>query len=704
MRFSLDWIDDFLTEPQPADRARSLLDQAGLPVESVEAVESPSAPSAGARPVFDVEITPNRPDAMSHFGLAREIAALSRTELAPPAPELEPPPTRGEPVESLASVVIQVPRRCRRFGALLLNGISSAPATDRVRARLESIGSHVISAPVDATNYALWALGQPLHAFDFDKLSGGIVLVRKARAGETLVTLDGVERRLEPSDIVVADAERAVSLAGIMGGLETAVTPSTRRVLLEAAWWDPVCIRRTARRLGMHTDASHRFERGADINAIPGALNLAAHLILESAGGALAPGLLDARGIPFKLRRAALRLSRLHLLGGDPSLPLEFAEEALSRFGFQVERRGKRISVEIPYARHDVRDEDDLVEEVLRAWGYERLPSRLPPVERPGRRLEPHRIVEESLVDGAVASGLYETVGYPFVDRASQEAPFEPWLRASGMSEPLTVANPLDETRRNLRATLLPGLLDAALGEREARPPRRGALRGRPRVRTRRRRSRKPAVARVTAVCFRALRGGARRLGRGALGPSVRFLRCEGTRRAHPRALDRAGRSALAAGGAGRPRPRRFGVGRGGGRGRRDRRPARPRRAREALPARRGFRGRDRRRPCSNPAEARRIFSLFRVSPRRGRPLFCASPGPAVGGTRLVHSRAEPRVARGLRRRRSLGGPRPRTGPDEDDGPPHLPLGGAHALPGRSQRRAGSSRRGARGKVRSRVA
>jgi phenylalanyl-tRNA synthetase beta chain len=461
VKFALDWIDEFLAEPQPVDRARALLDQAGLPVESVESAESPNVPSAGARPVFDVEITPNRPDAMSHFGLAREIAALSRTSLAPPARELDPPRSWGEPVESLASVVIQVPRRCRRFGALLVNGISPAPAPDRVRARLESIGSHVISAPVDATNYALWALGQPLHAFDFDKLSGGIILVRRARAGEKLVTLDGVERRLEPSDIVVADAERAVSLAGIMGGLETAVTSSTRRVLLEAAWWDPVCIRRTSRRLGMHTDASHRFERGADITAIAGALNLAAHLILESAGGTLAPGLLDARGLPFKLRRATLRMSRLHLLGGDPSLTLDFAEEALSRFGFQPERRGKRISVEIPYARHDVREEDDLVEEVLRAWGYDRLPSRLPPVERPGRRLEPHRIVEESLVDGAVASGLYETVGYPFVDRAGQEAPFEPWLRASGMGGPLTVANPLDETRRNLRATLLPGLLDA---------------------------------------------------------------------------------------------------------------------------------------------------------------------------------------------------------------------------------------------------
>lgn len=465
MKFSLEWIDEFLATPQPPARARELLDQAGLPVESAE-----PAPG-GSGTIFDVEITPNRPDAMNHMGLAREIAALSSTALAAARAEFESPPGRGEPIESLTSVVIQVARRCRRFGALLVSGISPAASSQRVRSRLEAIGSHVISAPVDATNYALWTTGQPLHAFDFDKLRGGIVFVRKARTGEKLVTLDGVERRLDSSDIVVADAERAVSLAGVMGGLDTAVTENTRNVLLEAAWWDPVSVRKTARRLGLHTDASHRFERGADITAIPGALHLAANLILEACGGAVAPGLLDARGLPFKLRRATLRLSRLQRVGGDPDLTLEFAVEALARFGFAPELRGRRVSVEIPYARHDVRYEDDLVEEVLRAWGYGRLPSRLPPASRPGRRLEPRRVVEDGLADGAVASGLYETVGYPFVSRQSHESAWTPWLELSGMGPPLSVSNPLDDTRPHLRATLLPGLLDAlSTNARHGRP------------------------------------------------------------------------------------------------------------------------------------------------------------------------------------------------------------------------------------------
>lgn len=461
MKFALEWIDEYLVSPLPADRARALLDQAGLPVESVETV--------GTTMVFDVEVTPNRPDAMSHRGLARELYALSGIPLAPATGgsirsgrgTFPSESASGEPVETFASVVIQVPRLCRRFGALLLRGIAAAPASERVRSRLAAIGSHPISAPVDATNYALWALGQPLHAFDFETLKGGIVVVRKARRGETLVTLDGVERKLDPSDVVVADGERAVSLAGIMGGLETAVTDETRHVLLEAAWWDPTSIRRTARRLGMHTDASHRFERGADVTVIPEALYLAAGLILESAGGALAPGLLDVAGLAFKIRRSALRLARLRLLSGDSSLTLEFAEQALARLGFKPERRGRRISVEIPFRRHDVRMEDDLVEEVLRVYGYDRLPSRLPPAAVPGRHLEPRRIVEESLSDAAVAAGLYETIGYPFVDRAAHESSFAPWLEAAGMGDPLSIANPLDETRPSLRATLLPGLLDA---------------------------------------------------------------------------------------------------------------------------------------------------------------------------------------------------------------------------------------------------
>lgn len=456
MKFSLDWLGDFVDVGAAGgvDGVRRLLDQAGIPIESV-------APH-GSDTILEAEITPNRPDAMGHRGLAREIAAMSGVPMRDPEERYTEPASAGESAEHVASVVIQSPKLCRRFGARLVRGIENGAAPPLVARRLAAIGAKGISAAVDATNYVLWDTGQPLHAFDFDKLAGGLLIVRKASRGEKLVTLDGVERTLESSDIVVADAERPVSLAGIMGGLATAVTDRTTNVLLEAAWWDPVTIRRTARRLGMHTDASHRFERGTDLGAIPGALNLAARLLVEGAGGTAAPGFLDAHGNLFRVRRTSLRLSRLRLLAGDGRVNLDVAEQALQRLGFTTERKGKHLSVSIPLFRTDVRREDDLVEEVLRVYGYDRLPSRLPPAAAPGEIREPLRRIEDRLSDTAAASGLFETINSPFVNRDTDEAAWGDWLRLTDTAlEPLAILNPLDATRRHLRATLLPGLLDA---------------------------------------------------------------------------------------------------------------------------------------------------------------------------------------------------------------------------------------------------
>ncbi len=456
MKFSLDWLDDFvdIEAAGGVDGTRRFLEQAGIPVDSAQAVDADT--------ILEAEITPNRPDAMGHRGLAREIAAMAGIPMKNLGARYAEPESAGEATEHLTSIVIQVPNLCRRFGARMVLGVEPRPATDRVRWRLASLGAKSISAAVDATNYVLWDTSQPLHAFDFDLLSGGLLIVRKARRGERLVTLDGVERVLEPSDIVVADAERPVSLAGVIGGLDTAVGDQTKNVLLEAAWWDPATIRRTARRLGIHTDASHRFERGADIDAIPGALNLAARLLVEAAGGTVAPGFLDAQGKLFRMRRTALRHSRLRLLSGDDRLGLEFAEEALVRLGFSTERRGRRLSVSIPFFRTDVRREDDLVEEVLRVYGYDRLPSRIPAARGAGEVKEPLRRLEDRLSDAAAAAGLFETVSYPFVDRDREEALYGDWLRLTDTAlEPLGVVNPIDASRHHLRATLLPGLLDA---------------------------------------------------------------------------------------------------------------------------------------------------------------------------------------------------------------------------------------------------
>jgi phenylalanyl-tRNA synthetase beta chain len=456
MKFSAGWLGDHVSVGDAGGPGglRRLLDRAGLPVEGVE----PSKDDV----LFDVEITPNRPDAMNHRGLAREVAAMAELPFEMRSDRSEPP-AEGPDVRELTSVEVDVPRLCRRFGARVIRGIRSVPSPERIRARLTAIGGKPIDAAVDATNYALWDLGQPLHAFDLDKLRGGRIIVRKALRGEKLVTLDGVERTLEPADVVVADTERVVSLAGIMGGLDTAVSGSTKNVLLEAAWWDPVAIRRTSRRLGMHTDASHRFERGADPEAIPEALDLAASLLLEAAGGTLAAGTLDVRGTAFARRRAVLRLARLRLLCGDARLDLDFAAAALERLGFGIgTRSAKRLTAAIPSFRPDVATEEDLVEEVLRLWGYDRLPSRLPATAGAGGHLEPLRLVEEKLTDGAVAAGLHETYSYPFTDREADESSLSPWLEATATAPiPLRVANAADSTRRDLRSTLLPGLLES---------------------------------------------------------------------------------------------------------------------------------------------------------------------------------------------------------------------------------------------------
>jgi phenylalanyl-tRNA synthetase beta chain len=455
VKFSLEWLNDHVDVGAAggAPGVRRVLEQAGLPAESAQV--------SGGDTVLDVEITPNRPDAMGHRGLAREVAAIAGLARRPDGRTAGQPAGSGEAIERLTSVVNQVPRLCRRFGVRLIRGIENGPASEAVRSRLLRLGGKPICSAVDATNYGLWDTGQPLHAFDFDRLEGGVLIVRKAHKGERLVTLDGVERELSQADLVVADAERAVSLAGIMGGLDTAVTEKTENVLLEAAWWDPVTIRRSSRRHGLHTDASHRFERGADPEAIPGALDLAASLILEASGGTLAPGMLDAHGAPFRIRRATLRLARLRQLSGDERLTLEFAQEALRRLEFAPERRGKHLTVSIPLFRQDVHREEDLIEEVLRAWGYQRLPSRLPATAEIGRYLEPLREVEERAADAAAASGLFETVSFPFVDPA-EERPYVAWLALSGSAaERLRLSNPLDEGRRHLRGTLLPGILDA---------------------------------------------------------------------------------------------------------------------------------------------------------------------------------------------------------------------------------------------------
>ncbi len=469
MKFSLGWMGEYahLAAVDPAEIADTA-NEIGLEIGTVER-------TASGDTIVDADVTPNRPDAMNHRGFARDLAAALAVQFDGRR-RTETPSEGGPPAGEGAGVVVEVPDRCGRFAARLLRGISPSPSPEAWRRRFEALDLKSIDAAVDATNIALWGIGQPLHAFDADRVEGGRLIVRMAKAGEKLRCLDGVERDLHSEDVVVADERRPLSLAGVIGGVESAISPGrTTNVLLEAAWWDPVSIRRTARRHGLHTDASHRYERGADIEAIPEGLALAAALILESAGGELAPGMIDVYPRPFRPRTVRLRHPRLAALAGV-TVSLARAAEILERLGFGVKIAGDALDATVPSWRPDVAIEEDLIEEVARIHGYSKIPFALPPAEAlspfylgsPAEGGAAPRQTDDRATDEAREAGLFEAMSFPFVSEAV-DSRFGNLLGKGAFREnPLVVANPLDAGRPLLRRTLLPGLLESVSANHRA--------------------------------------------------------------------------------------------------------------------------------------------------------------------------------------------------------------------------------------------
>src|SRR5213594_2425297 len=312
--------------------------------------------------VLEVEVTPNRPDCLSVLGIARELAALTGARLRPPQVALE---ESGDAARSLARVRIEAPDLCHRFTARVISGVTIGPSPAWLRTRLRAIGLRPISNVVDVTNCVLWELGQPLHAYDYETVADATIVVRRARAGERFTTLDGQERALDASMLLIADPRRAIGLAGVMGGADTEVTAGTSRVLLESAWFAPASIRRTSRTLGLRTDAAYRFERGADIEMLVTASARAAALIAELAGGAIVRGVVDAYPGKRKPQRVRLRMSRVkRVLGVAP--PLAQARKILAGLGLPGKARGADLEVTVPSFRRDLAIEDDLVEEIIR--------------------------------------------------------------------------------------------------------------------------------------------------------------------------------------------------------------------------------------------------------------------------------------------------------------------------------------------------
>jgi phenylalanyl-tRNA synthetase beta chain len=403
--------------------------------------------------VLEIEVTPNRPDCLSVVGVARELAALTGGRFRPPKIALA---ESDEPVRALARVRIEAPELCHRFTARLISGVTVGPSPARLRARLRAVGLRPISNVVDATNYVLWELGQPLHAYDYETVADGTIVVRRAGAGERFTTLDGQERTLDPSMLVIADPRCAIGLAGVMGGVDTEMTERTTRVLLESAWFAPASIRRTSRALGLRTDAAYRFERGADVEMLAVASARAAALIAELAGGTIARGIVDAYPRKRRPQRIRLRMSRVtRILGVAP--PPARARKILAGLGLTVKARGADFEVTIPSFRRDLSMEDDLVEEIIRVWGYDRIPSTLPGgaialVTHPAT-MRQSQTVRRALV----GAGLAEVITHSFSDPARATL-----FRRPTDPPPVELLNPLAQDASWLRSHPLEGVLGAA--------------------------------------------------------------------------------------------------------------------------------------------------------------------------------------------------------------------------------------------------
>ena len=443
MRVSLDWLKEFVDVTADARELRAALTNVGLGVESLESV--------GNDFVFDVEVTTNRPDCLNHYGVAREVATLYRLPLKPVEVRVK---ESTAPASREISIEIADPDLCARYCGRVIKNVAVKPSPPWLARRLETVDMRPINNVADVTNYVLMGLGHPLHAFDLARLRDKKIIVRRARSGERLKTLDGIERALTAEDLVIADGHRPVGLAGVMGGEESEISPATRSVLLEAAWFEPVSIRRTAKRHGLHTEASHRFERGADVEMAPVAIVYAARLIQELAGGEVLSGIVDVYPQPKTRQPITLRGSEIQrILGSTAGIPREEVERILASLGFNVERLGEdEWRVLPPSFRLDVTREIDLIEEIARVHGYDQLPMRVRPA--------PPRVERDTRRDKDLA--IYSTLvglGYREIITSSMVDPAE---NASFTDRsPVVLANPLSQEASVLRSTTIASMLRA---------------------------------------------------------------------------------------------------------------------------------------------------------------------------------------------------------------------------------------------------
>lgn len=443
MKINVQWLKDYVEIRETVEELAEALTMAGLEVEGVE--------GSGDDTVLEIGVTPNRPDWLSHLGVAREVAAIFQRTMTPPDAGLA---EEGPEVEAYTSIDIEDPDACTRYSGRVLTGIAMGPSPEWVSRRLESVGIRSISNVVDATNYVMMEMGQPLHAFDFNRLAENRIVVRKAGQGEKLRTLDGSEQVLESSDLLICDGLGPVALAGVMGGADSEVGDKTVDLLLESACFDPSTIRRTAKRLGLSTEASYRFERGSDPAGTVAAVDRLARLISEWAGGTVCRGVWDAHPAPEEVRKVAYRPDRVsRYLGVD--VGAEEAASILRRLGLAPEEgSGDRWTITAPGFRRDLHREEDVIEEVARIYGYQNVPVTMPVGTTVPVKPVPIEKIQDRTREVMEGLGFSEALTYSFIDPSDLSA-----MGLDGGMDPVRILNPLSEEMEVMRTSVLPGLL-----------------------------------------------------------------------------------------------------------------------------------------------------------------------------------------------------------------------------------------------------
>ena len=448
MKISLNWLTDYVDVSMSAAALGDLLTHIGLNCDGIDETDSDV--------VFDLDVTSNRPDWLGHLGVARELAAATGKPLRNPK-KLPALPTSGQAAE-LTSVEVQAPDLCPRYTARVLRGVKVGPSPRWLVERLEAVGLRSINNVVDVTNFVLMEYSQPLHSFDYDKLSEHRIVVRRAVNGERMVAINGDKCDLSDDMLVIADAHRPVAIAGIMGGLESEVSEDTTNILLESAQFDPLCIRRTSRKLGLMSDSNYRFERGVDPVGLDEASMRACQLILELAGGTLADGMVDVWAKPYVAPDVALRPSRVSAVLGM-EIPIDRQMQILSILGLSPRSEGGNIVCTIPPHRGDLTREIDLIEELARLHGFDKIPlgGQVTHAVRPEQLPQQTRKTVGAVMSSA---GFDEAVTPAFVDQA-EEALF-------GNAAPVCVQELVRRSNNALRSTLLASLLKACKTNQDA--------------------------------------------------------------------------------------------------------------------------------------------------------------------------------------------------------------------------------------------